>query len=289
MDEIELASEGGNETSRAAYLVRSLLERHGLPRHRHASFVGEFFGLSRAASHQRINKSSPWTLDDFKRLADRFGEPMAQVLGAVSNAESGMLATLTIGGMAISCRVWLADDNTASSISGLVALEKDGALSVVPATVNSEESRRIAKLEIVSDSTPAPRVAVLDDDRDVANAVCSMLRSAGIAADPFCETEQLMAAVTANRFDGYVFDWLLPDGRTAGPLIAAVRSLPEHRAVVLLSGKTRDGTADPREIAEAMQRFKVQIIEKPALQPFLISALVSDGLRATRTPDGRKA
>ncbi len=99
---------------------------------------------------------------------------------------------------------------------------------------------------------------------------------------PFYAADDLLRAIQENRFDGYVFDWVLPDNRTAIPLLAAVRGLPEHRAAVLLSGKTRNGTADPREVGEATVRFKVQMIEKPAQQPMLVSALLSDGLNAGR-------
>lgn len=276
--------------SHAAQLVRALLERHDLPKHRHASFVGEFFGLSRAASHARVNKSSAWTLDDFQALANRFGEPLAQVLGAISPDDTGTKATLNIGGMEISCRVWLTEDEATASVSSLVAVEKDGAYVVVPATAAAGgDAKRIARLEVAHDATPAPRVAVFDDERDVANSVCGMLRSAGIEAVPFYVAEELLEAIPQHLFDGYVVDWLLPDNRTAVPLLAAVRALPEHRAAVLLSGKTRNGTADPREVGEATTRFKVQMVEKPAQQPMLVSALVTDGLNATRRAGSRPA
>jgi len=269
--------------SQAAQLVRALLERHGLPKHRHASFVGEFFNLSRAASHQRVNKSSAWTLDDFQALANRFGETLAQVLGAVSSNDSGAKATLNVGGMEISCRVWLTGDDATTPVSTLVAMEEKGVYRVVPATAAAGgDAKRIARLEVAHDATPAARVAVFDDERDVATSVCGMLRSAGIDAVAFYVAEDLLQAIPQDQFDGYVVDWLLPDNRTAVPLLAAVRDLPEHRAAVLLSGKTRNGTADPREVGEATTRFKVQMVEKPAQQPMLVSALVTDGLNATR-------
>lgn len=281
--------------SHAAQLVRALLERHGLPKHRHASFVGEFFHLSRAASHQRVNKSSAWTLDDFQALANRFGESLAQVLGAVSPAESGSRATLRVGGMEIGCRIWLVQEEAgeteealkaqeASSQRGaLVAMEKAGVYVVVPATAAAgADAKRIVRLEIGQDDTPAPRVAVFDDERDVANSVCAGLRAAGIDAVPYYVAEELLADIPQGLFDGYVVDWLLPNNETAVPLLAAVRDLPDHRAAVLLSGKTRNGTADPREVGEATTRFKVQMVEKPVQPPMLVSALVTDGLNSTR-------
>lgn len=269
--------------SQAAQLVRALLERHGLPKHRHASFVGEFFDLSRAASHQRITKSSAWTLDDFQALANRFGETLAQVLGAASTTASGHPATLRVGGLEMGCRIWLADDGDQTPPGTLVAMENAGAYVVIPAVAAlGQELLRVKRLEIDDEAVAAPRVAVFDDERDVANAVCGMLRASGIDAVPYYAVETLLADIPQGMFDGYVVDWMLPGNETAVALLAAVRGLPEHRAAVLLSGKTRNGAADPHEVGAATTRFKVQMVEKPVQPPTLVSALVNDGLSSTR-------
>ncbi|RYX88823.1 MAG: hypothetical protein EOO28_35000 [Comamonadaceae bacterium] len=276
-------SSDGDSGSHAAQLVRALLERNGLPKHRHASFVGEFFNLSRAASHQRVTKSSAWTLDEFQALADRFGETLAQVLGATPAAESGHSAVLRIGGFEIDCRVWLMDDGEPAPESALVAMERAGFYVVVPATAGQGDTHRpVRRVEIGSGSAVAPRVAVFDDERDVANSVCGMLRASGIDAVPYYVADDLLADIPHGLFDGYVMDWMLPGKQTAVPLLAAVRGLPEHRAAVLLSGKTRTGDADPHEVGAATTRFRVQMVEKPVQSPMLLSALVTDGLGSTR-------
>jgi hypothetical protein len=279
------SSSSDDETSsQAAELVRALLERHDIPKHRHASFVGEFFDLSRAASHARVNKSSAWTLDDFQALANRFGEPLSQVLGATQPDNLGIRATLKVGGMEIGCRVWLTDDEGAATVSSLVALKQSDAYVVLPATAGAgDDTERISRIEVTHDATPASRVAVFDGERDVADSMCGMLRSAGIDAVPFYVAEELLEIISQHLFDGYVVDWLLPGNRTALPLLAAIRRLPEHRAAVVLSSKIRNGTTDPREVGDAMTRFNVQLIEKPLLQPLLVAALINDGLHtATR-------
>ena len=269
--------------SPAAQLVRALLERHGLPKHRHASFVGEFFHLSRAAAHQRVTKSSAWTLDDFQALANRFGETLAQVLGAHPPTTPARAAKLRIGGMEIGCRIWLAEDVDSTPAGPLVAMEKAGVYVVVPAVgAAGQDLLRVKRLEIDDEALPAPRVAVFDDERDVANSVCAMLRASGIDAVPYYAADALLADIPKGLFEGYVVDWMLPGDKTAVALLAAVRGLPEHRAAVLLSGKTRNGTADPHEVGTATIRFKVQMVEKPVQPPTLVSALVNDGLGSTR-------
>lgn len=274
--------------SQAAQLVRALLERHGLPKHRHASFVGEFFSLSRAAAHQRVNKSSAWTLDDFQALARHFGETLAQVLGAASPEAVGIHAMLRVGGLDIGCRIWLHDDHEVAVSTALVATEKEGLYVVTPAAAaTGSDLRPVRRLEIDQTATSAPRVAVFDDERDVANSVCGMLRASGIDAVPYYAAEALLADIPQGLFDGYVVDWMLPGNATAVDLLAAVRDLPEHRATVLLSGKTRNGVADPCEVGAATARFRVQMVEKPVQPPLLLSALLTDGLNATRRASPR--
>lgn len=275
--------------SQAAQLVRALLERNGIPKHRHASFVGEFFNLSRAAAHQRVTKSSAWTVDELQALANRFGEPLAQVLGAISPADSGAKAVFRVGALEIGCRIWFARDDEPCAGS-LVAMESAGSYVVVPtAAAAGHESLRIARLEIGEGTATVPRVAVFDDERDVANAVCAMLRAAGVDAVAYYAAEDLLADIPQEMFDGYVIDWLLPNNATAVPLLAAVRSLPRHSALVLLSGKTRSGSADPVEVGAAVGNFKVQLVEKPVQPPVLLSALANDGLGATERAASRRA
>lgn len=266
----------------AAQLVRALLERHGIPKHRHSSFIGEFFNLSRAAAHQRVNKSTAWTLDEFQQLADRFGETLAEVVGATTTPHNGTDAVLRVGALQIGCRVWFARESDDASSDALVAMQTAGSYVVVPATAAmGRESLRIARLEIGHGQVVVPRVAILDDDRDVANALCAHLRSAGIDAVAYYTAEELLADIPQGLFDGYVIDWLLPDNQTAVPLLAAVRNQPKRTALVLLSGMTRNGSVDPAEVAAAASSFKAQLVEKPVQPPFLLSALVTDGLGAT--------
>jgi hypothetical protein len=265
--------------SNAAQLVRALLERHGIPRHRHSSFVGEFFGLSRAASYLRVNKSSAWTLDEFQALADRFGEPLAQVLGAIGGSALGTPAVFKVGTMQIGCRVWLDRNSSASPANALVAMEAAGSYVVVPyAAAVGQACWPVARLEITDASASVPRVAVLDDERDVTESVCGILRSDGIEAVPYFKAEDLARDIPKGLFDGYVIDWLLPGNQNAVPLLAAVRDQPRRSALVLLTGKTRAGTADPAEVGAAAGRFRAQLVEKPVQGPFLLSSLQIDGL-----------
>ncbi len=267
-----------DQLSLGALAVRGLLERHGLPKHRHAAFVGEFFSLSRAAAHQRVNRSAAWTLEELKQLAENFGETLAGLVSA-HGADDAKPAVVRIGGLQSKCKVWLDRSKGPSATDGLVALEDEAGLVVVAATsVTIKGGVRVARLEIVQPVLKPARVAVIDDERDVASALCDQLRGFGIAADGFDDVDALSNEMAKSPFDGYVVDWMLRKG-DASQLLASIRALQIPSAVVLLSGKLRGGSADPAEVASACTAFRVQLIEKPAQVPLVVSALELAGLR----------
>lgn len=277
------ASEEG-ALSIGAQIVRALLERHGIAKHRHAGFVAEFFDLSRAAAHQRVNRSAAWTLEELSALAQHFDETLSGIVGAGATSTSKR-ATFRMGGANIDCRIWLADGAPDPVLDTFVALNHSGTYSVVPMTTRPARSamadlQRIARMEIALQRQPAAtmRIAVLDDEDDVAHSLCDQLRTAGLEAVAFSRSADLVEAMATNPYDGYVLDWLLAEGNAA-PLLATLRAQARPAAVVLLSGKLRSGTADPVDVASAATTYRVQVIEKPMHLPLLLSALENDGLR----------
>lgn len=267
--------------SLAAQVVRALLERHGIAKHRHASFVGEFFSLSRAAAHQRVNRSAAWTLEELQALASHFGETLAEVVVA-HGPDDARPAVVRIGGFQTMGKVWLDRSTPATKSDNFVALEDEVGLTVVPATaVQNSNGVRVARLEVEQSITRPARVAVIDDEQDVASSLCDQLRSFGLAAESFDDVDDLTRKIGKERYDGYVIDWLLRKG-TASTLLATIRAQDAPSAVVLLSGKLRSGSADPADVAAACSTFRVQLIEKPAQVPLVVSALELAGLKLSK-------
>src|SRR3954454_15461470 len=99
---------GPEPTSLAVACVRSLLERHGLPRYRQSAWLADAMGLSYSQAHRRMSGASPWTLEDLAKVAALFGETLADV---VSTLEPGgaVAGTMTVGAAQIPCRMWLGD------------------------------------------------------------------------------------------------------------------------------------------------------------------------------------
>lgn len=273
-----------NQTpSHGAQLVRSLLERHTVPKHRQAAFVRDFFHLSRAAAHQRLGRSTAWTLDELQQIAAHFGESLTEVLGGEAQP-AGTPATLRVGGLQVGCRIWLSEVADAAHHDAFVALENAGGYVVVPAAAPPVQgARRVARLEIDQATAVLPRIAVLDDTPDFASSLCEQLGRAGLNASGFSTAAALTTALAETPFDGYVINWSRRDP-DASALLASLRAQPKHVAVVLLTGKLRSGSRALNDIAAAASTFKVQVFEKPVHLPLLLSALENDGLRTSGRP-----
>jgi hypothetical protein len=92
--------------SLAARCIKQLLERHGLPRYRHASTIAEVLGISKVQAHRRAVGAAAWSLEEMAALARHFKEPLCDVVGPGEPKESHE-ALLMVGSLRAPCRVWL--------------------------------------------------------------------------------------------------------------------------------------------------------------------------------------
>jgi hypothetical protein len=264
--------------SRGAQAVRALLERHGIPKHRHSAFVGEFFELSRAAAHQRVSKSTAWTLEELSALAEHFGETLAGVVAthpADGRAESrtGIAATLCVGDAKVACRIWLRPGNLPSPHDAFVALRTGDDHVVMPvAAVPPAHALRVARLELDQSVPSAPRVAVLDATEKATAALRDYLRGAGMDAHSLGTLADLAQAAVDGGFAAYVIDWSVARSKT-DDLLSAIRAREMPPTVILLCDRRRTTAADIAELAQTMAQYKAQILEKPVQLPLLASVL----------------
>jgi FixJ family two-component response regulator len=171
------------------------------------------------------------------------------------------------------CRIWLGDEVSRQSAGPVVGIRTSAGWSAVPASEATEEVvYRIEKIEARPGEATRKVVAVLDDDEDTTNSICAHFDATGYDARPFYKIADLLASAAAQKYDGYVIDWIV--GATSVlKLIAALREKDAKSPIVVLTGQVVAGVVEEADIAEAVKRYDLTFSEKPVRTSILEATL----------------
>jgi ActR/RegA family two-component response regulator len=264
--------------SLAVACVRALMERHGLPKYRQSAWLADATGLSYSQAHRRMTGASPWSLEDLAQVAKLFGETLADVVAAAQAAAS-VPGTLKVGATGLPCQLWLGEVVEAPSANSVVAVKTSAGWSAVPASEATEGVvYRIERLEAKPASAARKVIAVLDDDQDLTNSICAHFEESGYEARPFYRTPDLLASAAAQRYDGYVIDWIVGEQSTL-KLIGALREQDARCPILVLTAQVLSGVVAEADIADAVKRYDLVFSEKP-VRTSILTATLSRALAA---------
>jgi CheY-like chemotaxis protein len=253
--------------------IEAVLDRHGVPERQRLTTLEAAAEMSYQQVRRRMTGETPWNVDEIKRLASHFGEPLFQLLGTLVD-DVGQQATLLLGGISLPCSIWtgpLAPPK--ARIGPLVAIAGDSGdhWTVVPLLdAGTREAYEVKRL--IFESAPARRVAIVDDDDDLAASILQFLREKGLDAISYRTGEHLRAAMETSRFDGFILDWMLGDANIR-ELLAQVRARHPNAPVVVLTGEVEAGSAQEDELAATISAYRAQLYEKPTRMLSLFNAL----------------
>jgi len=271
--------------SLAVACVRALMERHGLPKYRQSAWLADAMGLSYSQAHRRMTGASPWTLEDLAKVAALFGESLADVV-ATTEPGAAVPATMTVGATAMPCRIWLGDEVDRHAAGPVVAIRTSAGWSAVPASEATEDVvYRIEKIEARPVDATRKVIAILDDDEDLTNSICAHFDASGYDARPFYRIADLLASAAAQRYDGYVIDWIVGETSVL-KLIAALREKDAKSPIVVLTGQVVAGVVEEVDIAEAVKRYDLTFSEKP-VRSAILEASLARALTLNKPADGR--
>jgi CheY-like chemotaxis protein len=266
-----VVSSSGDATF-AVRCIRALLERHGLRKYRQAPWLAEALGISYSQAHRRLTGTSPWQLEDLQRVAWLFGETLAQLV-TLDEGEQ-VRGMIRVGASSFACQMWLGEAVANPGMETLVAIHTASGWFAAPAR-DAEPGTltyKITRLEFKPAQDARRIVAVLDDDRDLTASVCEQLAAAGYDARAYTEIAELQASAKAQKFDGFVIDWIIGD-TTALELISTLRAKNARAPIVVLTGQVLEGAVDEFDIAHAIARFGLVFSEKPLRMSILLATL----------------
>ncbi len=253
--------------------IQEVLERHGVPERQRLGTLGTASALSYAQVRRRMTGETPWNVDEIRRVADHFGEPLFGLLASLID-DLGRPANLLLGGICLPCSIWTGAPVMLNAGSGpLVAVpdETGDHWTVLPIAEAGDRKAYFIR-RLLFEGAPARRVAVVVDDESLALEICRFLRGKALDAVAYRRAGPLRAALESARFDGFIVDWKL-DGSTSRELLADLRAKSPGAPVIVLADPLKPGSAGEQELATALSTCRAQLYEKPTGMLSLLNAL----------------
>lgn len=290
-----------------AAAVSALLARHGIPPRHQATQIAQICAISVSQARRKL-RGAVWLFDEVRTVCAHVGAGLDELFGArpaagaqtatpPASAQPALHpARLHIDGQQLDCSVRLGLALSARAACPLIAryvegtwhIGTPGALAGLP---SSAPCYAVDHLQLQSAGEPErPRIAVIDDDPDAADALSDWLRESGWHAEPYTQPHALMAD-TAPRYDAYVIDLILAGGQTSQALVERVRASQPRAPIVLLTGQLREGRASEATLATLLRTQDVTFFEKPVRPAVLMAAIQSrlDRQRSAQPPHAADA
>jgi len=265
---------GSSDLPLAARSIRALLNRLGYAGHKHTGVVAGFLNITIQQAKRKLSGVSSWDVDEMAALCRHLGYSISDVLDGGEAPARTVAGVVIQGSERLPCHFWLGDDVMAEKASGFVAERQGdtwyvGKAKDLPGSTLREAHRVVLE---PGDTVVKHSVAVLDDSVDGCDTLCEVLDQIGFTASPFYTVNTLLEALRERSFDCYVLDWLLP-GSTAAPALARIRELSKTAPITLYTGKVVSGEASLHGITDALTKFDVDYVAKPAPAAIIATTL----------------
>jgi CheY-like chemotaxis protein len=252
--------------------VRALLNRHDVPSMRHVTTVAQILGMSYALVHRRMSGVTAWEIEEIAKVAEFFGESIAQIF-AEESADEYVVAVLVAGSARVSCQLIVGPPLRDPERTSLVAIRAGHQWLVMPASeAGTGACFEVRRLVITGKSDRRWRIAVLDDDVAEAANLEEHFANRGCEVQAFNTVEALVGRMKVRPFDAYILDWVLGEG-SAAELIGMIRADDRQCPIAILTGKMKSDLMLEPAVAEAVATYKLLFFEKPTRLP-IISARV---------------
>lgn len=127
------------------------------------------------------------------------------------------------------------------------------------------------------------RVAVADDEPELAAQVATILENAGIDSETFTSGKSIQTALKRDTYDVVLLDWNMPDLSGIDVLAWAVDKLEAPPRFIMLTAR-----ADQDDVVNALEAGASDYIVKPE-HPAIIVARVNAVARRDATPDRERS
>lgn len=251
--------------------IQALLDRHGVPERRRNTTLEAAAGMKYQQVRRRMTGETPWNVDEIKRLASHFGEPVFKLLGALVD-DAGQPAVLRLAGLQLACSVWTGEAIAGEKAVGPLVAAQDaesGGWEVLPPA--DAAGRAIFEVRrIIFEAEEPRRVAVIVANVEMAEAIVQFLRQKGMEAISYSSADHIRSALETITFDGYIVDWQLGE-QDARDFLHLIRGRSAVAPLIVLADTLTD--SQEAQFDEVTATFRAQLFVKPARTLMLFNAL----------------
>jgi CheY-like chemotaxis protein len=236
-----------------------------------AEWMSMALGMKAGTSSYRKLRLGRYTDGELQTLADALHMTLPELLMDVARrlaagSEEAVTAYIRINEETMRARVFLNEDTAPWMPDALVVAKREGKWWVVSAAQSKgcQEVRGIAS--IVHDRDPKPRVALLDDDRDLIDFAKELLEAQGWLCSAFRTSRALAETLRTTAYDAFVLDWQLAQGETCESIVRSIRRRPDGEAVpiLLITGAVEsDGGSRTDAVTQLVRNYRVMVKQKP--------------------------
>lgn len=222
--------------------------------------MAEILGIKYQSARQKLDGKRGMSYSDLKTLYNYFQEPLEEF-----KAYNGIFI---VNDMHVRCNIIVSDEKVEFKEPGInYAYYHKNYYIVNPTGVKfNKDMKRVVKMDFL----PAPKLAILDNDKELLELLKSVSNRYGIDASVYDTAQAIMQSVDREEYDGYVIDWLLDYGESSEEVIKKIRSKSDSVPIILLTGQLNQ---HEREIGETIVKYGVELVEKPT-RVFILSAIL---------------
>jgi CheY-like chemotaxis protein len=236
-----------------------------------AEWMSTVLGMKAGTSSYRKLRLGRYSDSELQTLADALKMTLPELLMDVARrlatgSEEAVTAYILLNGETMRARVFLNEDTAPWMPESLVVAKREGKWWVVSAAQSAgcEEVRGIAS--IVHDRASKPRVALLDDDRDVIDFGKELLEAQGWLCSAFRTSRSLAESLRTTTYNAFVLDWQLAQGETCESIVRTIRRREGGEAVpiLLITGAVEaDGGSRTEAVTQLVKNYRVLVKQKP--------------------------
>lgn len=255
----------GSQTPAITEAVSRLMDRHNVANRQKLNTLVDVLSIAYAQIRRRWIGQTPWAIEELVQIAEYFDEPLGELLCSYQDGP-GEPAVFMFEDMPIIGTLWRGRQLEGEARIGPLVATPTGPndpphthWKVVPlAQVGDAPVYEIRRM--LFEPASRPRVAILDDDAELAETIATYFRGKGLPASAFSDVRVFQEADATRAFAGYIIDWVIGDC-TAEDLVRDLRQRDKTCPILVLTGKA--GSEYDAVQSRTAQSSEVYILDKP--------------------------